>query len=139
MGKTVAPESIHARVNHAQWIYFRCYRKWVSEHVNREVEMTTTTVQVGTVVRYHGSIASEHWSTFYVSAVEPSGRFELTDRDYPAVSVLRHVRRASFTPTGEHIDVCVCGHDAHNATQYGTCGAHPCECPLAHDNEEPVA
>lgn len=102
--------------------------------------MTTSTgIRIGDIVTYHGSITSEHWSTFYISAVEPSGRYELTDRDYPAVSVLRHVRRASFTPTGEHIDVCVCGHDAHNATHYGTCGAHPCECPLAHDDKGSTA
>lgn len=98
--------------------------------------MTTTTVQIGTVVSYHGSITHEHWATFYISAVEPSGRFELTDRDYPTVTVMRHVRRTSFTPTGEHVDVCACGHDAHSAGPSSTCGAHPCECPLNHDDKE---
>lgn len=98
----------------------------------------TITAQVGSVVRYHGSITSEHWSTFYISAID-GARYELTDRDYPTVTVLRHVRRQSFTPTGELVDLCACGHDAHNATRYGTCGAHPCECPLTHDDKEPMA
>jgi hypothetical protein len=102
--------------------------------------MTNSTgIRIGDIVKYHGSITSEHWSRFYVSAVEANGRYQLTDRDYPAVTVLRDVRRASFTPTGGHIDLCACGHDAHNATRVGTCGAHPCECPLTHDNEEPTA
>lgn len=99
--------------------------------------MTTSTgIQIGDIVTYHGSITHEHGTVCYVREVEPSGRYTLVDRDYPAVTVLRHVRRVSFTATGGHIDVCVCGHDAHNATRIGTCAAHPCECPLAHDNEE---
>jgi hypothetical protein len=71
---------------------------------------TTITAQVGSVVRYHGSIASEHWATFYISAID-GARYELIDRDYPTVTVLRHVRRESFTPTGEHVDLCACGHE----------------------------
>lgn len=99
---------------------------------------TTLTAQVGSVVRYHGSITSEHWATFYISAIA-GARYELTDRDYPTVTVLRHVRRESFTPTGEHIDVCACGHDAHRMSRLGTCDAHPCECPLTHDDKERAA
>ena len=72
--------------------------------------MTTITAQVGSVVRYHGSITSEHWATFYISA-QDGARYELTDRDYPTVTVLRHVRRESFTPTGETVDLCACGHE----------------------------
>ncbi len=98
---------------------------------------TATHPTVGTVVRYHGSITGEHWATFYISAIEPDGRYELTDRDYPMVTTLRHVRRQSFTPTGEVITVCVCGHDAHRATRTGGhCDASTCPCPLTHDNGE---
>jgi hypothetical protein len=90
--------------------------------------------EVGDVVTYHGSITAEHFSTFYVREVIADGWYVITDLDYPAVTTLRPVRRASITPTGERIEVCECGHDMHRATRIGTCAAHPCECPLAHDD-----
>lgn len=72
--------------------------------------MTTTAIlTTGTVVRYHGSITSEHWATWIVSDIAEDGRYTLTDRDYPH-STLKQVRRASITPTGETVDLCACGH-----------------------------
>lgn len=88
---------------------------------------TTGTVQVGSVVDYHGSITSEHWSTFYVSEIGADRRLTLIDRWYPTVTVLRRVGRANVTPTGEVLDLCACGHEAaftlpSEPTICGACG-----------------
>lgn len=73
---------------------------------------TQATRTVGAMVRYHGTIASEHWAPFYISAIDDRGRLTLIDRDYPNVTTLRGVRPGSVTPTGEMLDLCGCGHEA---------------------------
>lgn len=85
---------------------------------------------VGAVVRYHGSITSEHWSTFYIAAVDDRGRLTLIDRDYPNVTTLRQVRPNSVTPTGETVDMCDCGHEAGapRGNWSGHCELRGCDC-----------
>lgn len=90
--------------------------------------VTTHPAVLGAIVRYHGRITSEHWSTFYIHAVT-GNRYTLIDRDYPTVTVLRHVSRTSITPTGEVLALCdECHHQAihahrrWNADQCEVCG-----------------
>lgn len=95
-------------------------------------------VQVGALVVYNGRLRHERGNVFYVSAVDefPGHRYdayELTDRDYPAVTVLRNVGRSSFTPTGATIVFCGCGHEAGNLSVTPWCAAL-CGCEL-HDFE----
>lgn len=86
---------------------------------------TTEALTVGTIVKYHGSITSEHWSTFYVADTDEQGRYTIIDRDYPQVTTLRQVRRASITPTGETTELCACGHEVAYTLrdEPGVCGA----------------
>ncbi len=92
--------------------------------------MTTTAhpAVLGAVVRYHGRITSEHWSTFYIAAID-NARYTLIDREYPNVTVLRQVARTSITPTGEVVPMCGdCHHEARpsqrgwNLDQCEVCG-----------------
>lgn len=93
----------------------------------------TPAIQVGSVVRYHGSITSEHYATFYIAAID-GPRLRLVDRDYPAVGILSNVRPGHVTPTGETVHLCGCGHEvAHCLDMPGmhrpnVCGATPCPC-----------
>lgn len=84
----------------------------------------------GAVARYHGSITTEHWATWIVVLHLRNG-YVLMDREFPT-QILRQVRRASITPTGETLDMCSCGHPVEmflNGGQYvqeptvcGVCG-----------------
>lgn len=67
---------------------------------------------VGALVTYHGRNLGERWSTFYVTAVDDDGLYEIVDRDYPSVSTLRRVSRQHITPTGVTVPLCDCGHEA---------------------------
>lgn len=100
----------------------------------------TTQLAVGAVVRYHGSITSEHYATFYIQAID-GPRLRLVDREYPAAGILRNVHPGHVTPTGETVDLCACGHEvAHCLDMPGmyrptTCGATPCPC-ISHFSKE---
>lgn len=97
----------------------------------------TKTRTIGAMVRYHGSITSEHWAPFYISAIDETGRLTLIDRDYPQVTTLRGVRPGSVTPTGEILNLCECGHEvAFNGSTYSSnCGVCGLTCTHDHGKE----
>lgn len=96
--------------------------------------MTTPQLTVGAVVRYHGSITTEHYATFYIQAVE-GPRLRIADVDYPTSGVLSNVHPGHVTPTGETLNLCVCLHDVGRVTVYGYCAAVGCDCS-DHDIKE---
>jgi hypothetical protein len=97
--------------------------------------MTTTQLTVGAIVKYHGSIASEHYATFYIQSID-GPKLRIVDREYPAVGILTNVHPGHVTPTGELLDLCACGHEVslylhsevHLIDEPTTCGVHPCGC-----------
>ncbi len=88
---------------------------------------TTDTLTPGTVVRYHGSITTEHWATWIVVVAMTDGRYVLMDREFPT-QIMRQVRRASITPTGETLDMCSCGHPVEMFLNGGTYVQEPTVC-----------
>ncbi len=95
-------------------------------------------VHPGAVVGYRGRKTAEHYTTFYVEAVdEQTNLLTLTDRDYPSVTTLHNVHPSVVRPTGHTVDLCDgCGHEAGwsgRGTSYGYCEAHPCPCRNHHD------
>lgn len=93
------------------------------------ISPATQTLPAGVLVTYHGSIAHERGNLFYVAA-EGTGRYLLIDRDYPNVTQLRGVRRASVHATGQTVNLCDCGHEAGAPRQTwdGCCEIRTCDC-----------
>lgn len=94
-------------------------------------------VHLGALVRYRGRRAAEHYTTFYVEAVDATTHLlTITDRDYPGVTTLYNVHPSVVQPTGQTVDLCdQCGHEGGNPgvhDSYGYCQAHPCQCRNHH-------
>lgn len=92
-------------------------------------------VHVGALVEYRGRHTAEHYTLFYVAAVdEDTNLLTLTDRDYPSVTTLHNVHPNVIRPTGATVVLYDgCGHEAgtRGGHNYGYCDAL-CGCRLHH-------
>lgn len=70
------------------------------------------TLTPGAVVDYHGSRVDAHGRYVITATDEPRGRCTITDQNFPWF-LLRKVRVANLTPTGEREILCTgCDHPA---------------------------
>ena len=89
--------------------------------------MTTTAthpIAVGAVVTYHGSLADQHFATYYIQAI--GNGLTIVDTHCPWFA-LQRVHPSSVTPTGERLTLCACGHDVELRVN-GYCQVVPCGC-----------
>ena len=88
-------------------------------------------LRIGDVVDYHGSMATEY-GEYIVAGIDPDDdRLALRHHYYPEFNLAR-VRRASVTPTGQRVSICVaCRHpQAHpQRVTNGACPRIGCGCP----------
>jgi hypothetical protein len=97
----------------------------------------TNPLRRGALVAYHGSKTDLHGTIYYISHAWPHDTYDLALRHDPAPSRrLSRARGESITPTGDHIPLCRCEHEA--TDQVTTCPFCKCADHQAVDTLAPL-